>query len=228
MMQSPCSQLKDSYCLQWALDKGSCWEQESFICQKFLLLKMTFWGGLLKLKQPILAPWSISVLSLQSSPHSCAWGLEWHSSLPPMATRQAECKAPSKQNNHNLTSDQILAAIPAVPMVANTTLGCWLSHAMDGQHFFFQWKSQPSSELCLSCPGQDRSGLFASCLAAWVGFTMKLQSGSSLRVIQCTTHTSGFLQDPVGSHMVSSEKDPPQLQTQHSILWSGKSISTVL
>lgn len=42
------------------------------------------------------------------------------------------------------------------------------------------------------------------------------------------THQLGFLEDSVGSHMVSSEKDPPLLQTQHSLLWSGKSISAVL
>lgn len=181
---------------------------------------MTFWGGLLKLKQPILAPWSISVFSLQRSPHSSVLGV-WRDRVPyhPMATRQAECKASSNLNN--LSSDQILAAMPAVPMVANTSLGCWLSPAMAGQHFFLQWKSQPSSELCLSHSGQNRSGFFASCLAVWVGFIMKLQSGSSLRHIQCTTHTSVWILWEVTWY-------PPQLQTQHSILWSGKSISAVL
>lgn len=81
------------------------------------------------------------------------WGLE---TVPchPLATRQAECKASSKLNN--LTSAQILAAMPAVSTVANTSLGCSLSHAMAGQYCFLQWKSQPSSELDCVFPTQGK------------------------------------------------------------------------
>lgn len=226
MMWSPFSQLKDSCCLQWGLDKGSCWKQESFICQKFFLLKMTFWGGLLELKQPVLASWSISVLSLQSSPLSSVPGV-WRDTAPshPMPTRQAECNISSKLNN--LTSDQILAAIPAVSMVANTSLGCCLSHSMAGQFCFLQRKFHHFSELCHS--GQARSGFLASSWQHEGDFSCSYSLGLVWESFSALpTHQLGFLQDSVGIHMVPSEKDPPLPQTQHSILCSGKSMSAVL